>query len=155
MPCFRIQYNKNSGNTSVWEADILRCVSSCSYVAGGNSKNGGPWLNCPDLSWDASSADVTAGRVTFISDDCANCSGNTPSGYVEPTTGVSPNQKFDCLNGGCIPAVTYSTPGFYANLAACQSGCAKNSNCTGECVEAAELAALQQAANNVRSKLCK
>jgi hypothetical protein len=69
--------------------------------------------------------------------------------------GVDPAQKFDCLNGGCIPKSTYNTPGVFANLAACQSGCAKNSNCTGECVSAEELAALQQAASNLRSRLCK
>jgi hypothetical protein len=68
---------------------------------------------------------------------------------------VNPSQKFDCLNGGCIPAETYTTPGIYANLAACESGCAKNSNCKGECVSAAELAALQQAANQLQSKICK
>jgi hypothetical protein len=62
--------------------------------------------------------------------------------------------RFDCVNGGCVPADTYKTPGFYANLAACQSGCAKNSNCKGECVEAAELAALQQAVGNIKNRIC-
>jgi hypothetical protein len=60
----------------------------------------------------------------------------------------------DCLNGYCVPASTYNTPGVFANLAACQSGCAQNSTCTGECVSAEELAALQQAANNLRARLC-
>jgi hypothetical protein len=62
--------------------------------------------------------------------------------------------KCDCINGGCIPAVTYNTPGKYANLAACQSACAKDSPCTGECVSAADLANLQQAAGIVQSRLC-
>lgn len=66
-----------------------------------------------------------------------------------------PDRAHDCLNGGCIPKTTYNTPGIYANLAACQSGCAKNSNCTGECVSPEELAALQQAANNLQTKFCK
>jgi hypothetical protein len=70
------------------------------------------------------------------------------------TSGVAANQPFDCLNGGCIPKTTYNTPGKYASLAACRSGCAKDSNCAGECVSAAEIAALQQAANLVRNKLC-
>lgn len=155
MPCFRIQYNKNSANTSSWEADVLRCVSSCIYMDSGSSNNNGPWLDCPDLLWNASTAWVAVGRVTFVSSDCTNCSGDTPPDFVDPNTSVNPNQKFDCLNGGCIPSVTYKTPGFYASLAACQSGCAKNSDCNGECVEAAELAALQQAANSVRERLCK
>jgi hypothetical protein len=67
---------------------------------------------------------------------------------------VDPAQKFDCLNGGCIPAKTYNTPGKYASLAACEGGCAKDSPCDGECVSAAEIAALQQAAEAIRSRLC-
>jgi hypothetical protein len=66
----------------------------------------------------------------------------------------SPADICDCLNGGCIPAALYGTPGKYANLAACQSACAKDSNCIGECVSPAEIAALQQAANNLQSKIC-
>jgi hypothetical protein len=62
--------------------------------------------------------------------------------------------KCDCLNGGCVPASTYGTPGKYATLSACQSGCAKDSTCSGECVSAAEIAALQQAANNLQSRIC-
>jgi hypothetical protein len=69
-------------------------------------------------------------------------------------TGIDPDQPCDCVNGGCVPKTTYNTPGVFPNLAACQSGCAKNSNCTGECVDPAEIAALQQAVNNLQSKIC-
>lgn len=75
--------------------------------------------------------------------------------YSSDCNTVQPNESYDCINGGCIPKATYSTPGVFASLAACQSGCAKNSNCAGECVSAAELAALQAAAGTVRSRLCK
>ncbi len=60
----------------------------------------------------------------------------------------------DCINGGCVPKTTYGTPGVFANLAACQSGCAKNSTCAGECVDPAEIAALKQALNTLQSKFC-
>jgi hypothetical protein len=63
--------------------------------------------------------------------------------------------RCDCVNGGCVPQTTYNTPGVFANLAACQSGCAKNSNCTGECVDPVEIAALKQAVNTLQSKICK
>jgi hypothetical protein len=63
--------------------------------------------------------------------------------------------RCDCLNGGCVPASTYKTPGKYANFAACQSGCAKDSACTGECIPASEIAALQQAANKAQANCCK
>jgi hypothetical protein len=62
--------------------------------------------------------------------------------------------RHDCVNGDCVTKTTYNTPGVFETLAACQSGCGQNSNCTGECVSAEELAALQQAANNLRSRLC-
>jgi hypothetical protein len=68
------------------------------------------------------------------------CNGNAPG--------------YDCINGGCVPKSTYSTPGVFSTLAACTSGCAKNSNCTGECVSAQELAALQQAAGSLQSRIC-
>jgi hypothetical protein len=67
---------------------------------------------------------------------------------------LDPTNPYDCVNGGCVPKITYNTPGVYASLAACESGCAKNSNCTGECISAEELAALQQAADNLRSRYC-
>ncbi len=60
----------------------------------------------------------------------------------------------DCVNGGCVPKTTYNTPGVFPSLAACQSGCAKNSNCTGECVDPSEIAALGQALNTLQSKFC-
>ncbi len=68
--------------------------------------------------------------------------------------GISPDRPCDCVNGGCVPKTTYNTPGIFPTLAACQSGCAKNSNCTGECVDPAEIAALGQALNTLQSKFC-
>jgi hypothetical protein len=68
--------------------------------------------------------------------------------------GPTPDQPCDCVNGGCVPKTTYNTPGVYANLAACQAGCAQNSPCTGECVDPAEIAGLRQALNNLQSKFC-
>jgi hypothetical protein len=77
-----------------------------------------------------------------------------PQFYLKNCSGVTPEGKCDCVNGGCVPSATYNTPGKYANLAACESGCAKDSPCTGECVSTAEIAALQQAVSTVQSRLC-
>jgi hypothetical protein len=79
----------------------------------------------------------------FYSDESAGC-----------VTSINPDQPCDCINGGCLPKTTYGTPGVFANLAACEAGCAKNSNCTGECVDPAEIAAHQQALNNLKAKIC-
>jgi hypothetical protein len=79
-----------------------------------------------------------------------------PSGVTITLVGCddNANQKCDCINGGCLPSKIYNTPGKYANLAACESGCAKDSNCDGECVSAAEISALQQAANALQNEFC-
>ncbi len=144
MACYYIQYSKNA--TSSYEENVYRCVSFCIYHASGSAESNGPWLECPDLLWDRNTAAVSTGRVTLIDNDCTACGSQPPP--------PPPDLKYDCLNGGCIPKTTYNTPGVFPSLAACQSGCAKNSNCTGECVSADELAALQQAAGTVRSRLC-
>jgi hypothetical protein len=68
---------------------------------------------------------------------------------------LEPNQRNDCVNGSCLPLTIYGTPGVFASLAACQSGCAQNSNCTGECVDPTEIAGLRQALNNLQSKFCR
>lgn len=66
-----------------------------------------------------------------------------------------PLSPHDCINGSCIPQHQYGTPGQYPDLSTCQSGCASNSNCVGECVSPQQLAALQAAANNLKTKFCK
>jgi hypothetical protein len=68
---------------------------------------------------------------------------------------IDPSGSYDCINGGCIAKSIYNTPGVFSNLSACQSGCAKNSNCIGECVPLEEIAALKQAANNLQARYCK
>jgi hypothetical protein len=83
---------------------------------------------------------------------------NTPTGCPScepaPPT-LNPNQPCDCVNGGCVAKTTYNTPGVFPTLAACISGCAKNSDCTGECVDPAEIAAHRQALNTLQSKFCR
>jgi hypothetical protein len=83
------------------------------------------------------------------------CTGDGTGGTGGTGGGINNNQPHDCVNGGCVPKTTYNTPGKFGSLAACQGGCAKDSNCTGECVSSAEIAALQQAANKAQANCCK
>lgn len=82
-----------------------------------------------------------------------------PEYYLKNCTGtpspVAANQPYDCINGECLPKSTYKSPGKYSNLAACQSGCGKDSNCTGECIPSDEIAALQSAVAKLKGKICK
>ena len=119
------------------------CADDLAYVGGGSC--GGGYFYSASNGFNEGNASEKSGSVTQV--DCSSCEGCC-SGEV------SPNQAFDCLNGGCIPKSTYGTPGTFANLTACQYGCAKNSDCKGECVSAEELAALQQAASALQAKIC-
>jgi hypothetical protein len=120
------------------------CSESIEVRPGGNC--GGPYGYSADLGFDRNNNSQKSLTVTIV--DCALCAGCDCGG-------IASNQPYDCVNGGCIPKTTYNTPGVFASLAACQSGCAKNSNCTGECVSTDEIAALQQAASALQARLCK
>jgi hypothetical protein len=63
-------------------------------------------------------------------------------------------EGYDCINGKCQDKDLFKTGGKYSNLAACKANCEDKVGCDGECVSAAEIAALQQAANRIKSKLC-
>lgn len=73
---------------------------------------------------------------------------------IVSTSSDCPETLFDCINGNCIASTTYNTPGIFATLADCQAACGQNPGCDGECVSAAEIAALQAAAANARSNCC-
>jgi hypothetical protein len=137
--CYYVTYTNCLGASG----DAYLCAEDLEYRSGGRC--GGGYFSSADLGYNADNASEQQGTVTQVSSsNCPNC-----------VASIEPTQPYDCLNGGCVPKTTYNTPGVYVNLAACQSGCAKNSNCTGECVSSEELAALQQAANNLKSRLCK
>jgi hypothetical protein len=146
---------------------------ACELWVRGRAENGGfvdvdvvwrsPWNSSdpiPAVSPSGRTGDFGRGTFSYYLDGFGGQFGGTgwysvPEYYLKGCgDSISPNQQYDCLNGGCIPKATYNTPGVYASLAACESGCAKNSDCTGECVSAEELAALQQATDNLRSRYC-
>ena len=140
--CWRVDWTNCDGSKN----GGYYCSSTMEWITTGGHICGTGYFLAPDLNWKASTDSELAGTFSQVSCSfCSNCCVDS----------ISPNQKYDCINGGCVPKITYSTPGVFANLAACESGCAKNSNCTGECVSAPEIAALQQAANNLQAKNCK
>jgi hypothetical protein len=118
------------------------CSELLEYRSGGSC--GGGYFYSPDTGKDASNSSEISGTVTIV--PCSNCAGCC--------TDPLPDGKCDCINGGCVPQATYNTPGKYANLAACESGCGKDSPCDGECVSATSIAVLQQAADIVQTRLC-
>lgn len=119
------------------------CSELLEIIPNGNC--GGPYLQDAEGRYNYNNASVKQLTIQVVS--CSNC----PGCCTDP---LNPAQPYDCLNGGCIPKTIYSTPGVYANLADCQAGCAKNSNCTGECVSQEQMIQLQQAADLITSRLC-
>lgn len=140
----------------------MACVTTVSGV-GGNCITGGS-LNNPGVYtfpgyWVPVSHSVCGRTWTSLAKDGVKHPNADYYSFFQATFSYSgcdpdPSQPCDCINGGCVPKTTYNTPGVFPTLAACESGCAKNSNCAGECVSAAEIAALQQATSTLRSKLC-
>jgi hypothetical protein len=136
--CYKITYTNCSGQSGVG----YQCSESITIQPGGYCN--GIYFVSADLGYNSSNASEISGSLAIVA--MSNCPGCVPADNGD--------KPCDCINGGCINASTYNTPGKYANLSACQSGCAKDSNCIGECVSQPELAALQQAANNLQSKIC-
>jgi hypothetical protein len=119
------------------------CANTVQLIPGGYC--GGQMVIVDGAAPDPSpKGSVTSASISIV--DCRLCAGCNCNAISD--------QKCDCVNGGCITSTTYNTPGKYANLAACQSSCAKDSNCLGECVPLTEIAALQQAANSLQSRVC-
>jgi hypothetical protein len=136
--CYKYDYVNCIGQSG----SAYLCSESIKVLGGGNC--GGPYSYSADLGLNRDNTSQQSLTVTVV--DCALCAGCNCADLG--------NETCDCINGGCVPAATYNTPGKYANLAACLSGCAKDSPCTGECVSAADLANLQQAAGLVQTRIC-
>ncbi len=119
------------------------CAEDLAYLPGGGC--GGGYFSSVSNNYTAGTASEQSG--SFVQVSMVNCPGCIP--------GYDPDPPCDCINGGCVPKTTYGTPGVFPNIAACEAGCAKNSNCTGECVDPAEIAAHRQALNTLQSKFCR
>lgn len=144
----------------------MTCITTV-YAQGGLCENGGPAGNWGTHvfqgRWSQTTVTSCGRQWVGLKDSNGDNHPNSnyyafhPTGFTLTVSGCSVpgNEQFDCINGGCVPKTTYSTPGVFASLAACQSGCAKNSSCTGECISKSEIAALQAAANNLMSRYCK
>ncbi|BAY21692.1 hypothetical protein NIES2100_14490 [Calothrix sp. NIES-2100] len=68
----------------------------------------------------------------------------------DPNCGVA--TKYDCINGACIPSTTYSTPGIYANLEACEVAC--GTGCSGVCISNSDWAKIEGLSSQLKNKNC-
>lgn len=88
------------------------------------------------------------------------------AGWQQGTVSWIPQQlntPQDCLNGSCVPATQYNTPGVFASLAECQAICTSN-GCQPPgpnycppgkvCLEGSDWAQIEQLSSQLRSKDC-
>ncbi|MEH2351934.1 hypothetical protein [Nostoc sp.] len=81
----------------------------------------------------------------------------TPS-YVIVTIASSTNSCgilsaiFDCINGACINASKYNTPGIYPSLSECEIAC--GSGCGGKCISSSEWAQIESLSNQLKNRNC-
>jgi hypothetical protein len=61
-------------------------------------------------------------------------------------------QPHDCINGACLLASQYGTPGLYASLAECEVAC--GTGCSGKCISNAEWSQIESLSNQLKNKNC-
>jgi hypothetical protein len=62
------------------------------------------------------------------------------------------SQKYDCINGACVPNITYNTPGLYQSLSECEISC--GTGCSGVCISNDDWAQIEGLSDQLKSKNC-
>lgn len=60
---------------------------------------------------------------------------------------------YDCINGACIKASEYETPGLYENISECEKAC--GTGCSGKCLSNEEWSKIKDLAKKLKDKNCK
>lgn len=71
--------------------------------------------------------------------------------YV-PGPGEGGEERYDCINGSCVSAELYGSPGIYESLPACEQNCGPG--CGGVCISNADWAKISNLAAMIRNKDC-
>jgi hypothetical protein len=98
------------------------------YYNGGDQKLEGSWTNYDLLA----SSIVSQTACTGCTDPSAN--------------------NYDCINGACVKASTYNTPGLYATQSNCQVAC--GTGCSGKCISNADWAQIESLSSQLKSRNC-
>jgi hypothetical protein len=119
MPCFRFT-GQGVSNDSWYE--YYGCGNTASLVFNGRGLNlivdgvniagaGYEYRNGTGQVSEVANSRVTSGYLS--SGNCSGC--------------VSPDKKYDCLNGKCFEHTVYNSPGLFATLVDCEAACGSNS----------------------------
>ena len=94
-------------------------------------------------------------QVTSGNANSGNTDANTFSNYQwlgVPSMSCASDEKYDCINGACIPKTTYDTPGLYQSLEDCEVAC--GTGCSGKCISNSEWAQIEGLSNELKSTTC-
>ncbi|MEH2319000.1 hypothetical protein [Nostoc sp.] len=135
---------------------------SCTTTVHGSGLNGGNGASLGNYG------DYTfTGRVTFAATTFNGFAGlqmyidgvSQGTGYIFYTdayilyTTCEPLQiEYDCINGACTAKTTYSTPGLYKSLGACEIAC--GTGCSGKCLSNADWAQIENLSSQIMNKNC-
>ncbi len=71
-----------------------------------------------------------------------------------PDCGTKPEDPYDCLNGKCVKASDYKTPGIFKKLDDCKSACGGGARCDGVCLDKDEVNKIKALAGDIKGKVC-
>lgn len=139
--CWLLRANPFSGSSYTWKA----CGETSSLKPRpGTIRNGVYWeLDGVDM-FDGSEVRNTS-TIEIVADDYpadyGSCTDCTPAAVI-----------YDCINGACIDADTYGTPGIYASLEECEIAC--GTGCSGKCISNSDWAQIEGLINQLKQKNC-
>lgn len=61
-------------------------------------------------------------------------------------------ERYDCVNGSCVSAELYNSPGIYESLSACEQNCGPG--CGGVCISSSHWTKISSLAAMVKNKDC-
>ncbi|MGV0103039.1 hypothetical protein NSTCB13_01610 [Nostoc sp. DSM 114160] len=62
-------------------------------------------------------------------------------------------QKYDCINGACVPSSAHGTLGLYDSLSDCEVNCGFR-GCSGQCISNSDWAQIEGLSNQLKNRNC-
>ncbi|MBE8990638.1 hypothetical protein [Nostoc sp. LEGE 12450] len=84
----------------------------------------------------------------------SNWSGYEIRGFtvVQISACDDPIEKYDCINGACIKANVYDTPGIHESLSECETAC--GTGCSGKCISNSDWAQIEGLSGQLKNRNC-
>ena len=77
---------------------------------------------------------------------------NTATPIITSKVFTATPTPHDCINGACIMASVYSTPGIYKTLEECEIAC--GTGCSGKCISNSDWAQIQGLSSELKNRSC-